>query len=413
MEHVSSTSGVGRMVKRAKWFWLSCILCFLFSIGFAVALSGDSDMSCGLECLSSISSRVASSLSIMPSSTAPSTTLFTDPRWRDVQVDISSLERDDVVFDKVSYSQVDLSVLNVSFCSPECVFPIYVNFPAGVPEVQRPVVKVGTSLSVPYRLYNSNGDVLQDNVFKVQEGESKYLLKFIPVQGTFKFNVYYVINDQDLVTVDPYVVSQNRSYSKDCNGSVYCPSSSYPDTNNTELTDGLYASNWYLDSDWVGFGSSGSPFYVNVTINLGNTYLINAVNSTYLNGSASVRHPSSVEYYCGDSSYSFTSLGTGTLTGLNGTAMFPLGGLNASCSYLKTVAVRGGDYWIFMDEITVWGEESSSTTLIQDPGNINIAPKGRLMFNTTKIQMLSPDLSWSCCGVNAQGSWTCTGGECG
>jgi hypothetical protein len=47
-----------------------------------------------------------------------------------------------------------------------------------------------------------------------------------------------------------------------------------------------------------------------------------------------------------------------------------------------------------------------------DVGDLEIAPHGKLISNTTKIQMRSPDASWSCCGVNATGNWTCTAGEC-
>ena len=53
-----------------------------------------------------------------------------------------------------------------------------------------------------------------------------------------------------------------------------------------------------------------------------------------------------------------------------------------------------------------------SSIIQSDAGDITLAPKGNLTVNLTKIQMLSPDGSWSCCGPNVSGNWTCSGGEC-
>lgn len=56
---------------------------------------------------------------------------------------------------------------------------------------------------------------------------------------------------------------------------------------------------------------------------------------------------------------------------------------------------------------------SLADNLIQtDQGDLNIAPQGELHMNTTKIQMRSPDGSWSCCGPDNNNVWSCTGGEC-
>ena len=56
---------------------------------------------------------------------------------------------------------------------------------------------------------------------------------------------------------------------------------------------------------------------------------------------------------------------------------------------------------------------SLADSVIQsDAGDINIAPEGELHFNTTRIQMRSPDGSWSCCGPDNDNTWSCTAGEC-
>lgn len=210
------------------------------------------------------------------------------------------------------------------------------------------------------------------------------------------------------------IISINRNYTKSCNASVGCPDASYPDTNNVELTDGIYANNGYLDTNWTGFGTLWYEpvFFVNVTIDLGSTRLIGKINSTYLDGAGSVQHPSNVEYFCGNDSYYFVSLGNGTLSSVNGIAIFPLGGLNASCRYIKTIAVRGGDYWIFIDEIEVWNRTISPKSIQYPAGNINIAPKGKLKSNVTHIQMRKPNGNWSCCGSDNYDAWGCAGGEC-
>jgi hypothetical protein len=167
----------------------------------------------------------------------------------------------------------------------------------------------------------------------------------------------------DVCVSPPSLLQKGKTYTKKCNSSVSCPSGNYPDTNNAELTDGKYASNVYTNSNWVGFGSLWTnPFKVNVTVDLGKTYRINALNSSYLDGSANVDMPSKVEYYCGSTATSFTRLGNSTGSTSGGIARYPLWGLNADCRYLRLTATRGGDYWIFTDEFEIWGRNATPAT---------------------------------------------------
>lgn len=58
----------------------------------------------------------------------------------------------------------------------------------------------------------------------------------------------------------------------------------------------------------------------------------------------------------------------------------------------------------------------STTTLpvsyIKSSGDITIAPAGKLILNVTKIQIMSLDGSWSCCGPDNSDMWGCSDGEC-
>jgi len=129
---------------------------------------------------------------------------------------------------------------------------------------------------------------------------------------------------------------------------------SYPDTNNQELTDGLYGAGDYSDSNWQGRLLSNG--YYTQTVDLGQICSIVELNVGFCNNTTGgVYLPTSVEFSISENGSDFVVIGLGLQQApIGDNTKFNLTLANtASARYVR--AKVSGNGWIFTDEFEIWG----------------------------------------------------------
>lgn len=156
-------------------------------------------------------------------------------------------------------------------------------------------------------------------------------------------------------------ISRCKKYS-----STVQPSPSYPDTNNKELTDGVYASGVFTDAAWQGRVGSYSQ-----TVNLATCMKVDKVTANFLEYlGGDVYYPSSVGVEYSTDGVNFTSLGNAQGgTPVNNTKKFSLTlAAPVNAKYIRiNVTAQAENYWVFTDEAEVLGSPIISGSFIQ-PG---------------------------------------------
>ena len=156
-------------------------------------------------------------------------------------------------------------------------------------------------------------------------------------------------------------ISRCKNYS-----STIQPSSSYPDTNSKELTDGVYGSGVFTDLAWQGRVGSYSQ-----TINLATCMKVDKVTANFLEYSGGdVYYPSNVGIEYSTDGINFTGLGNAQGgTPVNNTKKFSYTlATPVNAKYIRiSVTAQAENYWVFTDESEVLGSPIVSGTFIQ-PG---------------------------------------------
>ena len=158
---------------------------------------------------SSLMSSIVSSSKIatttIPSPTTSTTLIF-------LESGLNTFSDGNKVMLKRNYDgKIDLSIQNVSYCNPECVFKGVID--VGVPIAQKPSLRIDADLPYSYRIYDKNMNLVPDKTFKnVDKGTIDFILVFTPGSGGVKkFSVTYVINNLYGIVEDPYAVAVNRT----------------------------------------------------------------------------------------------------------------------------------------------------------------------------------------------------------
>jgi uncharacterized protein DUF4434/F5/8 type C domain-containing protein/fibronectin type III domain protein len=131
-------------------------------------------------------------------------------------------------------------------------------------------------------------------------------------------------------------------------------SSSYPDTNGTELTDGVFGSASYTDSAWQG-RLTGSPY--SFTVDLGSDETFQEVDSDWLQvDSAAIYLPAQIQVSISTDGTNFTSIGTMNAPAVDSsdqTHDYRLLYINATARYVRVTVTPASSAWSFTDELQV------------------------------------------------------------
>jgi hypothetical protein len=146
-------------------------------------------------------------------------------------------------------------------------------------------------------------------------------------------------------------------------------SSTYPDTNSVELTDGIYgpSNGSYLDPQWQGRSIFGS---YTQTINLGSSYSLTEIMTNFLADCCGIGLPTSVSYAYSTDGTNFTNLGNAVAqpaVGKTTKFKFTLG-TSVTAQYVRMTV--NGTTWIFEDEMEVWANTGATNT----PTNTSAVP---------------------------------------
>jgi hypothetical protein len=139
-------------------------------------------------------------------------------------------------------------------------------------------------------------------------------------------------------------------------------SSSYPDTELREMTNGVYASNVFKDPEWQGRTSDYS-----VTVDLGTKMRVTSMDINFLKyTNGGVNYPSNVSFEYSDDNSTFTSLGDATPQAeINSTKKYAITlSQPINTRYIKANITKTGS-WVFSDELRVLGYPIISGSFIQ------------------------------------------------
>lgn len=143
--------------------------------------------------------------------------------------------------------------------------------------------------------------------------------------------------------------------------------SSYPDSGNAELRDGIVSTGGYTDSAWSGRWLSSNSFY-SVTVDLGSNKNVSEVMGRFLkDANSSIYNPSNVKIYTSTNGSNFTfidySYGVSMLKrngsdDANNVWIYRLTvPYTVSARYVK-FEIFGSNQWIMSDELEVYGQAS-------------------------------------------------------
>jgi Domain of unknown function (DUF4434)/F5/8 type C domain/Domain of unknown function (DUF5109)/Fibronectin type III domain len=131
-------------------------------------------------------------------------------------------------------------------------------------------------------------------------------------------------------------------------------SSSYPDTNGTELTDGVFGAASYTDSAWQG-RLTGSPF--TFTVDLGSDETFQEIDSDWLQvDSAAIYLPAQIQVSVSTDGTNFTSVGTMNAPAVDSSDQahdYRLLYLNVTARYVRITVTPASSAWSFTDELQV------------------------------------------------------------
>ena len=129
---------------------------------------------------------------------------------------------------------------------------------------------------------------------------------------------------------------------------------SYPDTNGTELTDGVYGTAVYTDPAWQGRLTGGLYTF---TIDLGSSQTIHAINSDWLQyQSVSIYLPQTVTYLVSSDNVYWTSVGqvnTPAVGSGNLSKKYRVTDLSVTGRYVQIQVQPPSAAWTFIDEAQV------------------------------------------------------------
>ncbi|HHW01105.1 MAG TPA: discoidin domain-containing protein [Clostridiaceae bacterium] len=147
---------------------------------------------------------------------------------------------------------------------------------------------------------------------------------------------------------DTMLLSSGKSYIKSAE-----PHSAYPDTNNTESTDGQLGVH-YSDGKSYGYYVGQESIEVDITLDLESVYSISKVKVWEYPDRAGYR-PDSITVYTSTDNVNFVSQGT-VSSAVEGWYIVGFEPVNAR--YVKVKFEKSGSYysdWLFIDEIEVYG----------------------------------------------------------
>ncbi len=154
-------------------------------------------------------------------------------------------------------------------------------------------------------------------------------------------------------------IAMNKSYT-----SSVPASNDYQDSNNRELTDGVYGSATITDAQWQGRQNVGS---YTQTVDFGDNCYITDVSCRFLAEQRyGIYHPASVAFSCSNDGVTFTEMGTATKNIVStGIAEYSLVLQNAMRTrYIKMTVTTAGD-WTFADEFEANGISDSALNIAQ------------------------------------------------
>ena len=154
-------------------------------------------------------------------------------------------------------------------------------------------------------------------------------------------------------------IAQNKTYS-----SSVPASSSYPDTNFSELTDGAYGTADFHDAQWQGRQNVAS---YTQTIDFGDNSYITDVSCRFLQQTGcAIYFPTSVAFSCSDDGTNFVPMGTATKTNVSTEiAKYAYTRSNAiRTRYVKMTVTTAGE-WTFADEFEANGINDSPLNIAQ------------------------------------------------
>lgn len=168
---------------------------------------------------------------------------------------------------------------------------------------------------------------------------------------------------------------------------------SYPDTNGTELTNGVLGAASYSDAAWQGWLRQDKRRAV---VDLGQTSTVQSVSIHFLqNNSAGIRFPEYISFEISSDNVNWLSLGTAQPTiplYQSGSVVqwYTLAGVKAAGRYLRATVPTG--VYAFADEIQVWGGIIAGATqaggVPDDNTDIGYPPPGTARSSGASHQML-------------------------
>ncbi len=181
----------------------------------------------------------------------------------------------------------------------------------------------------------------------------------------------------------------------------------YTDSNNSELTDGVAATENYLDTAWSGRLNQPQVYTI---IDLGSKQKINKFSANFLQDlGVGIYWPQLVTYAVSIDNIAYTDLGSYTSTELHGPTgklkRFVLQLVNAvSARWVKTKVMAANTQWVFTDEIEVWNVQGYTNPtsgmssldipkLVPYPQNITINTGTLTLTNNSRITYIDPTLS--------------------
>jgi len=177
-------------------------------------------------------------------------------------------------------------------------------------------------------------------------------------------------------------IAQNKAYS-----SSVAASSSYPDTNSNELTDGAYGTSNFKDAQWQGRQNVAS---YTQTVDFGDNSYITNVSCRFLQQTGSaIYFPSSVTFSCSNDGSTFVPMGTAVKSDVSsGIAKYTTSLSNAIRTRYVKITVNTAGEWTFADEFEASGMNDSPLNIAQTKRYIS-SPSADSSYPDTNLKELT------------------------
>ena len=206
-----------------------------------------------------------------------------------------------------------------------------------------------------YKIYRNN-----ELVWKIYSNTTSFTDSQLSANTTYNYQVLAFDaagNESALCTQASATTLSATNYPTNlASGKTYTSTmpadASYPDTNGTELTNGVYAANNYADGAWQGRSTSNVYSFV---VDLGSSKSVKEVDSDWMQyKTATILLPTKVSYYVSSDNVNFTLLGTINEPAVSDSTWhqdYKLTNLSATGRYVKVEVTPTG--WSFIDEVEV------------------------------------------------------------